>query len=76
MKFRPHTYTRAHQHLPPLIGDNELYLHHMRHIFGKKVMTTLVSFICAGHLVALKRLCEWLLEISAYFNNRLIFLIL
>ena len=45
----------------------------MRHIVGKKVMTTLVSFICAGHLVALKRLCEWLLEISAYFNNHLIF---
>ena len=24
MKFRPHTYTCAHQHLPPLIDDNEL----------------------------------------------------
>ena len=38
-------------------------------MFREKVMIKLGTFLC---LLGLKRLCEWLLEMSAYFNNHLI----
>ena len=44
----------------------------MCHIFVEQVMITLVTFYAPWYLLALKRLCEWLLEISDYFNNHLI----
>ena len=44
----------------------------MCHIFVEQVMITLVTFYAPGYLLALKRLCEWLVEISDHFNNHLI----
>ena len=44
----------------------------MCHIFVEHVMITLVTFYAPGCFLALKRLCEWLLDMSDYFNNHLI----
>ena len=38
----------------------------------KKSRLSLVLFYGPACLLALKRLCEWLLEMTAYFNNHLI----
>ena len=47
----------------------------MYHIFDDQIMITLVTFYAPGCLLALWE-CEWILEISTYFNNRLIFVTL
>ena len=44
----------------------------MCHIFVEQVMITLVTFYAPWYLLPLKSLCEWLLEMSGYFNNHLI----
>ena len=44
----------------------------MCHIFVEQVMITLVTFYAPWYLLPLKSLCEWLLEMSDYFNNHLI----
>ena len=41
-------------------------------MFGEKGMINLGIFLCTWCLLALKRLCESLLEMRAYFNNHLI----
>ena len=43
----------------------------MYHIFDEQVMIALVTFCVLGCLLALCE-CEWIFEISAYFNNHLI----
>ena len=45
----------------------------MCHIFVEQVMITLVTFYAPWYLLALKRLCEWLLEISDYLTTTLFF---